>query len=104
MRRIGHKTGVLLAIAGLTLTLWSVGAGTQRTSVPWVLGHSQAQAVKRIEGRALHAEVLDRSSGAHKLSHRYRVKDQVVFQNYRGGIVLPVGSTVRVMIYKPRRG
>lgn len=91
-------------VLALALTLLGFGAGTKRTSVPSVLGVSQAKAVKQIEGRALRAVILERTPGAHKLPSRYRVEDQVVFQNYRGGIVLPVGSAVRVMVYKPRDG
>lgn len=90
-----------LAIAGLALALLGLGgAGTKRAQVPWVLGRSKAQAVNRIERRDLRAEVLDRSSGARKLSHRFRVDGDVVFQDYRGGITLPRGSVVRLMIYK----
>jgi beta-lactam-binding protein with PASTA domain len=102
VRRIGHSLGVALAVGGLAMILLGLGAGTKRAQVPWVLGRSEAQAVKRIERADLRAEVLDRSSGARKLSHRFRVDGQVVFQNYRGGITLPRGSVVRLMIYQHR--
>ncbi len=100
MRRIGHNLGVALAVGGLALVLLGFGAGTERAQVPWVLGRSEAQAVKRIERRDLHAEVLKQSDGAQRLSDRFQVHGQVVFQDYRGGITLPRGSVVRLMVYK----
>lgn len=90
-------------IAGLIIALTYVGDGTKRTSVPWLLGLSEAQAEKRLDERALEAEVLRRPRGAQKLPQRYRVNGQIVFQDYRGGIVLPTGSKVRVMVYESRR-
>ena len=103
MRRIGHKLGVALGVGALALALLAFSAGTERAQVPWVLGNSEAQAVKRIEGRDLHAEVLKRAGGAHRLSDRFKVQGQVVFQEYRGGITLPRGSVVRLMVYKDGR-
>ena len=100
MRSIGHNLGVALAVGVLSLILLGFGAGTERAQVPWVLGRSEAQALKRIEGRDLHAEVLKRSGGAQRLSDRFQVQGQVVFQDYRGGITLPRGSVVRLMVYK----
>lgn len=100
MRRIGHKLGVALGVGVLALALLAFSVGTERAQVPWVLGSSEAQAVKRIEGRDLHAEVLKRAGGAHRLSDRFKVQGQVVFQEYRGGITLPRGSVVRLMVYK----
>lgn len=104
MRRIGHTLSVALAVGGLALVTLGVGAGTERAQVPWVLGRSEAQAVKRIERHDLRAEVLKRSDGAQKLSDRFQVHGQVVFQEYRGGITLPRGSTVRLMVYPLRDG
>jgi len=104
LRRTGHKLAVALAVGGLALLTLGLGAGTERAQVPWVLGRSEAQAVKRIERRDLHAEILKRSDGAQKLSDRFQVHGQVVFQEYRGGITLPRGSTVRLMVYPLRSG
>lgn len=101
---ISHTAGALLAVLVLAFALQSASAGTKRTSVPWLLGLSEAQAEKRLEDRALKAEILKRPHGAHKLPKRYRVKGQIVFQDYRRGIVLPTESTVRVMVYEPRGG
>jgi beta-lactam-binding protein with PASTA domain len=98
-----HRLWACVAVLGLALALQFAGAGNKRTSVPWLLGLSEAQAEKRLEDRALEAEVLKRPHGTHKLPKRYRVKGQIVFQDYRRGIVLPTESTVRVMIYEPRR-
>ena len=95
---------IALLVGGLALVTLGFGAGTQRAQVPWVLGRTQAQAVKRIERRDLHAQVLKRSDGAQKLSDRFKVHGQVVFQEYRGGITLPRGSTVRLMVYPLRNG
>jgi beta-lactam-binding protein with PASTA domain len=103
VRRIGHNLGAVMGVAALALILLGFGGGTERAQVPWVLGRSEAQAVKRIERRDLRAEVLERAAGARKLSERFRVDGQVVFQNYRGGITLPRGSVVRLMIFQPRR-
>jgi len=104
--RTGHQIAALLAIAGAALVLAGagVGAGTDRTEVPLLLGLSEARAEKRLAARSLHAEVLRRPAGAHRLPRRYRVAGQIVFQDYRRGIVLPKGSSVRVIVYKPRRG
>jgi beta-lactam-binding protein with PASTA domain len=99
VRRWGHGAGVALAVVGLALILLGFGAGTQRAQVPWVLGRSEAQAVKRIERHDLRAEVLARSGGAKRLSDRFRIGGHVVFQSYRGGITLPRGTTVRLMVY-----
>ena len=100
---ISHKIAALLAVLGLALALQFIGAGTKRTSVPWLLGLSEAQAEKRLEERALEAEVVKRPRGVHRLEERYRVQGQIVFQDYRRGITLPADSTVRVMVYEPRR-
>jgi beta-lactam-binding protein with PASTA domain len=100
VRSIGHNLGVALAVGALALILLGFGAGTERAQVPWVLGRSEAQAVKRIEHRDLRAEVLKQTGGAQKLSDRFKVRGQVVFQDYRGGITLPRGSVVRLMVYK----
>lgn len=99
MRRIRHQIGIALAVTGLAVMLLGFGAGTQRAQVPWVLGRSEAQAVKRIERRDLRAEILERSAGARKLHDRFRAPGQVVFQNYRGGMTLPRGTTVKLMLY-----
>ena len=99
--RISHTAGALLAVLILAFALQSASAGTKRTSVPWLLGLSEAQAEKRLDDRALEAEVLRRPAGAQRLPQRYRVKGQIVFQDYRRGIVLPTGSKVRVMVYEP---
>lgn len=97
-----HKLWALAAVVLLAAALMFFGAGKKRTSVPWVLGLSEAQAEKRLENRALEAEVLKRPHGAHKLPKRYRERGHIVFQDYRRGITLPADSTVRVMIYKPK--
>jgi len=104
MKGIAHKIETVLVIAGLIIALTYVGDGTQRTSVPSLLGLSEAKAEKRLESRALEAEVLERQRGVHRLPKRYRVDGRIVFQDYRGGIVLPVHSKVRVVVYEPRRG
>jgi beta-lactam-binding protein with PASTA domain len=100
MRRIGHTLGAALAVGALALVLLGAGAGTDRAQVPWVLGRTQAEAVKRIERHDLKAEVLKQSDGARRLSDRFKVHGQVVFQDYRGGITLPKGSSVRLMVYR----
>ena len=101
--RISHTAGALLAVLVLAFAVQFASAGTKRTSVPWLLGLSEAQAEKRLDNRALEAEVLKRTAGAHRLPQRFRVEGQIVFQDYRRGIVLPTGSEVRVMIYGPHR-
>ena len=100
---LSRKFWAALGLIGLFVALQFLGAGHKRTSVPWLLGLSEARAEKRLEDRALEAEVLKRPHGAHKLAKRYRVKGQIVFQDYRRGIVLPTDTTVRVMVYEPRR-
>ena len=104
MKGIAHKIEAMLVIAGFIIALTYIGDGTQRTSVPSLLGLSEAKAEKRLESRALKAEVLRRPHGVHRLPKRYRVDGHIVFQDYRDGIVLPVNSKVRVMVYEPRRG
>jgi beta-lactam-binding protein with PASTA domain len=101
---ISHTAGAVLAVLVLALAVQFASAGTKRTSVPWLLGLSEAQAEKRLENRALEAEVLERPKGVHRLPERYRVKGQIVFQDYRRGITLPTGSKVRVMVYGHRAG
>jgi beta-lactam-binding protein with PASTA domain len=91
--------GLGLAVIGFALLVLGFGAGTQRAQVPWVLGKSEAQAIKRIERHDLRAEILDRSDGAHRLERRFKDYGEVVFQDYRGGITLPRGATVRLMVY-----
>ena len=102
-RKLGHPAGVALAIGTLALALLGFGAGTDRRQVPWVLGRSEAKAVQRIEKHDLRAEILDRSAGARRLSQRFQVDGSVVFQDHRGGITLPRGSTVRLMVFNQRR-
>ncbi len=104
MKGVEHKIEALLAIAGLVIALTYVGDGTKRTSVPSLLGLSEAKAEKRLEARALHAEVLPHPVGVHRLPERYRVEGNIVFQDYRDGIVLPVQSKVRVAVYRSPRG
>ena len=99
---IPHTAGALLAVLVLAFAVQFASAGTKRTSVPWLLGLSEAQAEKRLEKSALEAEVLKRPIGVHRLPERYRVAGQIVFQDYRRGIALPAGSEVRVMVYGPR--
>lgn len=103
MTGIAHKIEALLVIAVLVISLTYVGDGTGRTSVPSLLGLPKAKAEKRLADRALKAKVLRRPMGAHKLPARYRVKGQIVFQDYRDGIELPKGSRVRLMVYEPPR-
>jgi hypothetical protein len=91
----------LIVVVGVAIQLF--GGGHKRTSVPWLLGLSEAQAEKRLSDRALEAEVIERARGVHRLPKRYRVEGEVVFQDYRSGIVLPTDSTVRVIVYEPRR-
>ncbi len=102
MKGIGHKVEALLVIAGLIIALTYVGDGTKRTSVPSLLGLSVAKAEKRLKDRALEAEVVKPARGTQNLPRRYRVEGEIIFQDYRDGIVLPVDSKVRVMVYKPR--
>lgn len=97
-----HKLAAVLAVIGLALALQFLGAGNKRTSVPWLLGLSEAQAEKRLEERALEPEIVRRPRGAHRLQKRYRVEGDIVFQDYRRGITLPADSTVRVVVYRSR--
>jgi beta-lactam-binding protein with PASTA domain len=103
VRRIGHSLGVALAVVSVALVLLGFGEGTQRAQVPRVLGESAADAIERIERHDLRARVLRRSRGAHRLSDRYKVDGHVVFQEYRGGITLPRGTTVRLMVFEGER-
>lgn len=102
MRGIGHKVEGLAVFAVFVIALTYVGDGSKRTSVPSLLGLSEAKAERRLERRALVPEVQRRPRGTENLGRRYRRKGRIVFQNYRRGIVLPTDSAVRVIVYEPR--
>ncbi len=104
MRGFGHKLETLLVVVVFVIALTYVGDGSKRTSVPGLLGLSEAKAEKRLESRALVAEVQRRPLGTQNLRRRYREERHIVFQNYRRGIVLPTDSAVRVIVYEPRGG
>jgi beta-lactam-binding protein with PASTA domain len=103
MRGIGHKIEALVIAVVFLVALTYVGDGSKRTSVPSLLGLSEAKAEKRLKSRALVAEVQRRPLGTENLSRRFREEGHIVFQNYRKGIVLPTDSAVRVIVYEPRR-
>jgi beta-lactam-binding protein with PASTA domain len=103
MRGIGHKIETLAVVVVFVVALTYVGDGSKRTSVPALLGLSEAKAEKRLKDRALVAKVQRRPRGAHNLPPRYREEGRIVFQNYRRGMVLPTDSAVRVIVYEPPR-
>jgi beta-lactam-binding protein with PASTA domain len=102
MRGIAHKIELLVVLVVAIVALSYVGDGSKRTSVPSLLGLSEAKAERRLEDRALVPEVLKRPRGTHNLPGRYREEGRIVFQEYRDGIVLPTDSSVRVIVYEPR--
>ena len=102
MRSTAHKIELLVLVAVGIVALSYVGDGSKRTSVPSLLGLSAAKAEKRLEDRALVAEVVRRPRGTHNLPRRVREEGHIIFQEYRDGIVLPTDTSIRVIVYEPR--